>query len=117
MCFDRLEDFGNTRSGSFPTPTEKPELPNTGTSGSILGDIFDLGKSVFKDIASIELGAFEAKKIAEIRALENKASEARTQDLAGQNLSQPLLQGMSNQNLIFAAVGLGLVGAFVISRS
>lgn len=87
---------------------------------SILGDIWDTGKSVFKQVSSLKLDLYTAEKLAELRGLEEDGKLEKTKEQAGMgSWGNPYNYSQTNDNSqLYTIAGIGLVGiaAILIAR-
>lgn len=67
---------------TVPIPSRKPTGLNS-SNGSFLSTIWDTAASVFTQVSTIEIDRYEAKRLANLRAVEQVAKVARNETLAG----------------------------------
>lgn len=109
MCFNSEDQF-DPATGA---PARKPTTVNN-SDGSIIDKIFNVGASVFDRIATVELEAFEAERLLDIRDAEEQAKIARQQELAG--TTAPQTQFLTSQPVLASGgvIGIGMIALAAI---
>jgi len=120
MCFK--SDHANNQYVGVNGPLPKSTANNKGLSfESVLSDIYNFGKSGFDRLASMELGLWEAEKLAELRETESRAALQKTQSYSDSysdgNWNNPNKASADNtQLMMIAGVGLALVAVVFLAK-
>tara|TARA_B100001093_G_C26274862_1_gene778527 strand:- start:245 stop:553 length:309 start_codon:yes stop_codon:yes gene_type:complete len=96
-------------------------MPDDYSATSILNDIWDFSKGVFKTVGDIELDRYEAKRLSALRAAESAQKTTRDDVLAGrldaleQYLSNTAAQYNTPENRQMGLyIGAGMIGIAVL---